>query len=313
MSYKNYYAILGVDAAATPEEIRRAYRTLAVKYHPDKNNGNAAACEKFVEINEANQVLGDPAKRKTYDQFGADRKQYEARGSGTGSFDWSRYARPGSSRGPAMNPDQYESMFGGDSDGDLFDMLFGRQGGLQSRAARTARRGADLRAETTISLEDAFHGASQSIRLEALTIKVAIPVGIASGQVLRIAGKGMAGYSGGGSGDLYLSIVVSPHADFHRKGNDLYRDCQIGLYTAILGGKALIKTLKGAVKVDVQPNTPNNAVLRLQGLGMPVFGTKNEYGSLFVTVDVLLPEHPGTVELDLFRQLAAVHASPSAV
>jgi curved DNA-binding protein len=306
MNYKDYYSILGVAKNATVDEIKKAYHKLAVKYHPDKNKGNKTANEKFMELNEANQVLSDPEKRKKYDQFGADWKHYEEAGAQPGGFDWSKYASAGSGRKQRMNPDEFESMFASGDDIDLFEMLFGERGARSRGRRNTAFKGEDLSAETTISLEEAYHGSTRLIELDNHTIRVKIPPGIAHEQVLRIAGKGAPGHSGGPQGDLYLTINVAPHPEFNRKGNDLYRDMIVELYTAILGGKALVKTLKGAVKVDIPKETPPHKVLILRGLGMPLSGKKNVFGDLYVTVDIHAPDHLTPEEIDLFKKLAAM-------
>jgi curved DNA-binding protein len=163
-----------------------------------------------------------------------------------------------------------------------------------------------LTAETAITLEEAYHGSARLIQLDGQKIRVTIPPGIADGQVLRMEGKGMEGVNGGPRGDLYLTIKVSPHTEFTRKGNDLHRDLPVELYTAVLGGKTLVKTLRGAVKVDIPKETPNHKVLRLRGLGMPVSDRENAFGDMFVTVEIQLPEHLTDKESDLFRQLLAL-------
>jgi curved DNA-binding protein len=306
MNYKDYYSVLGVSKEASADEIKKAYHKLAIKYHPDKTRGDKAANEKFKEINEANQVLSDPEKRKKYDQFGADWKHYEEAGAQQGGFDWSKYASGGGAQKQRMSADEFESMFAAGDDIDLFELLFGGRGG-RSRGRRSAAfKGDDLNAETTLSLEEAYHGSTRLIQLDGQTIRVTIPPGIADGQVLRISGKGMAGMGSGPPGDLYLTVRIAPHSEFHRKGNDLHRDMPVELYTALLGGKALAKTLKGAVKVDIPKETPTHKVLILRGLGMPVFGKKNAFGDLFVTVDIHMPDHLTEQETDLFGKLAAL-------
>ena len=307
MNYKDYYSILGVSRTATADEIKKAYRKLAVQYHPDKTKGDKVAGARFLEINEANQVLGDSEKRKKYDQFSDDRQHYEEAGTPQGGFDWSKYAAPGSNTGRhEMNADDFESMFADGGNGDLFEILFGRRDGIRQSRRSAARKGEDLTAETTISLDEAYHGTSRMIDLDGQTIRVSIPPGIADGQVLRLAAKGIAGYSGGTPGDLFITIKLAPHGDFHRRGNDLYREFPVDLYVALLGGVALVKTLKGAVKITIPPQTPNNKELRLRGLGMPLFGKKSEFGDLFVTVDIKLPEHLTEPETELFKKLAAL-------
>ena len=306
MNYKDYYSVLGVTKTATPDEIKKAYRKLAMKFHPDKTTGNKTANEKFNEINEANQVLGDPEKRKKYDQFGADYQRYEQAGAQPGGFDWSKYASPDSNQKQGMSAEEFESMFAEGGDIDLFELLFGRRGGRRQGRRSAAFKGDDLNAETTLSLEEAYRGSTRLIQLDGQTIRVTIPSGIADEQVLRIAGKGMDGLNGGPKGDLYLSVKIAPHPEFHRKGNDLHSDFPVELYTAMLGGKALVKTLKGAVKVDIPKETQNHKVLRLRGLGMPVFGKTNVFGDLFVTIDIQLPDHLTAQETDWFRKLAAL-------
>ncbi|MBN1983632.1 MAG: DnaJ domain-containing protein [Chitinivibrionales bacterium] len=305
MNYKNYYTILGVPQTATSEDIKKAYRKLALKYHPDKTKGNAAALERFLDINEANTVLSDSEKRKKYDQFGADFKQYEEAGAQPGGFDWSRYASSGG-RQESPSREEFEAMFTGQEDFDLFELLFGeRDGRRQGRRSRVIK-GEDLTAETTLSLEESYHGTTRLIQRDGQTIRVTVPRGVADQQSLRIPAKGMPGFNGGQNGDLYLTVKIALHPEFHRKGNDLYRHFPVELYTMILGGKALVKTLKGAVKVDIPKETPNHKVLRLHGLGMPVQSKKNEFGDLYVTVDIQLPNHLTEQEIDLFRKLSAL-------
>lgn len=306
MTYKDYYKVLGVDRTATPADIKKAYRKLALKYHPDKTRGDKAAEEKFKDINEANEVLSDPEKRKKYDQFGEDWKHYQEAGAQPGGFDWSRYATGGGGQARQMSREEFDAMFGEEGVGDLFDLLFGQRG-RQSRGRRTAViKGEDLDAETTLSLEEAYHGAARLITLGGQTIRVTMKPGIEGQQVLRIPGKGGEGLNGGPNGDLYITIKVAPHPEFERHGNDLHRDMEVDVYTAVLGGKAQVKTLKGMVKVDVPKETQNGRTLRLRGLGMPVYGKRNEFGSLFVRIVIQVPQHLSEEEIDLFRKLAAL-------
>jgi curved DNA-binding protein len=306
MNIKDYYKVLGVSRTATPEEIKKAYRTLALKYHPDKTKGDKSAEEKFKDLNEANEVLSDPEKRRKYDRFGDDWKHYQETGAQPGGFDWSKYASNSGGKARRMSREDFDETFSGQGVGDLFELLFGQRGGARRGRRSAAVKGEDLDAETTISLEEACNGSTRLIRLDAQTIKVAIKAGITDGQVLRIPGKGGPGYQGGPSGDLYLTIRIMPDPEFDRRGNDLHVDMPVPLYTAVLGGKAQVKTLKGTVKVDIPQGTPNGTVLRLRGLGMPVYGTKNESGNLFVKVLIQIPEHLSTEETELFRKLATL-------
>ena len=307
MTYKDYYKDLGVGKTATPAEIKKAYRKLANKYHPDKTKGDKTAEEKFKEINEANEVLSDPIKRKKYDQFGADWKQYEAAGAQPGGFDWSKYASDRGGQSHRTSTQESDSMFADEGVGDLFEMLFGQHGGGQRRGRRNVVvKGEDLATETTLSLDEAYHGTTRLIQLHGQTIKVTIKPGVADQQMLRISGKGKGGFNGGSNGDLFITIKVATHPEFQRKGNDLYCDRPIDLYTAVLGGKARVKTLKNTVNVDIPRETPNGKTLRLLGLGMPVYGAKNEFGNLYVTMRIQMPEHLSEQEIDLFKKLSAL-------
>ncbi len=306
MIYKDYYKDLGIGKSATPAEIKKAYRTLANKYHPDKTNGDKAAEEKFKAINEANEVLSDPVKRKKYDQFGADWKHYEEAGAQPGGFDWSKYASGGGGQTRRTSTHESDTMFTDDGVNDLFEMLFGQRSGQRPGRRSVVSKGEDLETETTLTLEEAYHGTTRLIQLHGQTIKVTIKPGTTDQQMLRIPGKGAGGLSGGPNGDLYLTVKIAPHPEFQRKANDLHRDLPVELYTAVLGGKAQIKTLKGKVTVNIPKGTPNGKELRLRGLGMPIYGKKGKFGDLLVKVDIVLPEHLGTEEIDLFDKLAAL-------
>lgn len=306
MTYKDYYKVLGVGTTATPEEIKKAYRKLALKHHPDKTKGNKAAEEKFKEINEANEVLSDPEKRKKYDQFGADWKHYEEAGAQPGGFDWSKYASSQGGQTHRVSREEFDATFADEGVGDLFELLFGQRGGQRRGSRSTSVKGENLDAETTLSLDEAYYGTTRLIQLHGQTIRVTIKPGIADMQVLRVAGKGGGGRNGGPNGDLYLTIKIAPHSVFQRRGNDLHRNFSVELYTAVLGGKAQVQTLKGTVKVDIAKETVNGTELRLLGLGMPVYGKKTEFGNLYVKVDIRIPDHLSEQETDLFRKLAAL-------
>lgn len=306
MIYKDYYKDLGVGKSASPAEIKKAYRKLAVKYHPDKTEGDKAAEEAFKNINEANEVLSDPVKRQKYDQFGADWKHYEEAGSQPGGFDWSKYERDRGGHtdgGGTQNPG---ARFEGSDVNDLFEMLFGQPSGQRRGRPSAAIQGEDLETETTLSLEEAYHGTTRLIQLNGQLIKVTIKPGVADGQTLRIPGKGGGGGRGGPNGDLFLTVRIAPHADYERKGNDLHRALPVELYTAVLGGKVQVATLKGRVTVKIPKGTSNDKVLRLRGLGMPAYATRNEFGDLLVKVGIVVPLNLSGEEIDLFGKLAAL-------
>jgi curved DNA-binding protein len=306
MTYRDYYKDLGVGRTATPAEIKKAYRRLAVRYHPDKNSGDKAAEERFKVVSEANEVLSDPAKRKKYDQFGADWKQYEEAGAQPGGFDWSKYASGPGGQTHQTGTAESDAKFTDEAVHDLFETLFGQRSGQQRRRRNRVIKGEDLETETTLSLEEAYHGTTRLIRLKGQTIKVTIKPGVADRQTLRIAGKGGSGLNGGPNGDLYLTVKIAPHPEFRRQGDDLHRDLPVELYAALLGGKTQIKTLKGTVTVKIPKGTPNGKELRLQGLGMPIYAKKNEFGNLLVKVDIVLPQHLSEEEAELIGKLAAL-------
>jgi len=304
MNYKDYYKILGVGKTAAQDEIKKAYRKLANKYHPDKTKGDKAAEEKFKDINEANGILSDPAKRKKYDEFGVDWKHYEQAGAQPGGFDWSKYTGNRASQEHTMSQEEFSAMFGDEGAGNIFETLFGQHTSTRSGRRSRASKGEDYEAETTLSLEEAYHGSTRLLKINDQTIKISMKPGIADGQVLRVEGKGGRGSNGGPNGDLFITIRIALHSEFQRRGNDLYCDRPVDLYTAILGGKARIQSIKNTVNVDIPKETPNGKVLRLLGLGMPVYGTKNEFGNLYVTVVIQCPDHLSDQEIELFTKLS---------
>ena len=309
MEYKDYYKVLGVDKSATAETIKKAYRKLAVKYHPDKNPGNKAFEEKFKELSEANDVLSDPEKRKKYDELGENWNQYQNRGSGREDFDWSQWQ----SGGPSQGRQQRSSGFGhqgGEDFSDFFESIFGQgyssQGGARGRRAAA---GEDYSAEAEVSLEESFAGCKRQLGVNGSLLEVTIPPGVKDGQTLRLKGQGGKGQNGGPDGNILITIHVPAHPAFRVEGNDLHGDAPVDLYTAILGGKALVRTLKGAIRIDIPAETENGKVLRLKGMGMPVFGKKKESGDLYLKLKVTLPQKLSEEEKELFKKLASVRTS----
>ncbi len=312
MEYKDYYKILGVSKNASTDEIKKAYRKLAAKYHPDRNPDDKASETKFKEINEAREVLTDPEKRKLYDQFGADWKQYKAAGA-QGDFDWSKYARQGAGGRRTYSYQtggDFGDIFGDTGFSDFFETLFG--GGLggfgaRSRQARPAK-GQDARAELTVSLEEAFHGTARQVTVDGQTLKLSVRPGIQDGQELRLTGKGQPGMRGGASGDLYLRVRVAEHPRFERKGNDLYCELPVDLYTAVLGGKTELRTLDRTIKVDIAPETQNGKTLRLKGLGMPHYKQAGR-GDLYARITIQVPRNLSKKERELFEQLQKLRSN----
>jgi curved DNA-binding protein len=309
MNYKDYYKVLGVEKTATPEEIKKAYRRLALRHHPDKNKGDKTAEEKFKDVNEANEVLSDPGKRKKYDQFGQDWEHYQEAAKHGEKFDWSKYAGQPAG-GQRFDTADFSEIFGGGGAGDFFEMLFGQPfGGRRGKPAPL--KGDDLEAEMDLSLEDSYHGATRMLKLDGQTIRIKIDPGIRDGQVLRLPGKGGPGVNGGPGGNLYLTAKIREHPEFRREGDDLHCDLPVGLYTAVLGGKIEVRTLKGMIKIDIPKDTPNGKVLRLKGLGMPHYKEKHKYGDLYVKITIQLPKSLTETELGLFRKLAELRKQRS--
>lgn len=302
MDFKDYYKILGVSKTATVDEIKKAYRKLAIKYHPDKNPNNKAAEERFKEISEANEVLSDPEKRKKFDELGENWKKHQQAGGSRG-FDWSKYAEAGRQGRRQYTYGNGDDEFEGAGDfSDFFESIFGGGSGRR-RSSQRSFKGQDYKAELQVSLEEAYTGTSREIEVNGQTLRLKIKPGVSDGQVLRIKDKGAPGANGGPNGDLYLTIMIAEHPHFKRKENDLHCDFPVDLYTAVLGGKATVKTLKGTMKIDIPNGTDNGKVMRLKGLGMPVYGKANEFGNLYAKATIMTPKNLSDKEMDLFKQL----------
>ncbi len=312
MEYKDYYQTLGVSKDASTEDIRKAYRKLARKFHPDVNPNNKEAEERFKEINEAHEVLTDPEKRSKYDQLGANWQRYQQAGGEPGGFDWSQWAAGGQPRGGERVYTEYvdlNDLFGGGAGGgfsDFFQNIFGgaRTGTRQQRSFVAAGR--DVEQPVRISLEEAYHGATRILQTEQRRLEVKIPPGVQTGSRVRVAGEGERGFGGGQPGDVYLVITVSEHPVYRREGVDLHMTHPVDLYTMVLGGEATVPTLKGRVSLRIPPETKAGRVFRLRGQGMPHLKNPSQFGDLYVEVQPTIPERLSEREKDLFRQLAAM-------
>jgi len=328
MEYKDYYKTLGVNKTAGKDEIKKAYRKLARQYHPDMNPGDKRAEEKFKEVNEAYEVLSDPAKREKYDQFGSSWQQYERGGGRPEDFDWNQWsARPGGQTYTrTVTPEELEQILGGGFGAsfggmggfsDFFETLFGSMGGRsgaarggQARSTQTrTMRGQDAEHPVQISLEDAYRGTTMNLQWEdGRKIEARIPPGVKTGSKIRLSGQGGVGMGGGQAGDLFLKVEVRPHPTFTREGDDLRVSLPLDLYTALLGGKVMIPTLERPVELTIPEGTSNGQVFRLRGLGMPKLKHPEERGNLLATVQVQLPTKLSQAEKELIEKLRALRA-----
>lgn len=316
MEYKDYYNILGVGRNASQDEIKKKYRKLAAKYHPDKNPDDPEAEKKFKELGEAYEVLKDPEKRKLYDQVGSDWKQYQRAQGGQGGFDWSKYAGQYGGQGQRVHFD-FQDIFGGGAQSgggspfsSFFETLFGGgtdysryyRGG-QRQGARQPR-GQDLEAELEVTLKEIIEGASKTIRLNGEQVKVKVPAGIEDGKRLKLKGKGKALTPGGTKGDLFLKIKTSLPGHIERKGKDLYHTEKVDLYTTLLGGSITVQTATGKVKLTIPPETPNGKLFKLTGRGIPPFNSSGKPGDYYIRIETEIPENLTEKEKKLFQQLA---------
>ena len=287
MQFIDYYKILGIDKNATDADIKKAYRKLARKLHPDLNPNDKDAQQKFQQINEANEVLSDPEKRKKYDQYGKNWQHAD------------QFEQQRKSQRQSQNAGQFSKAEGQDFS-SFFESLFG-----QSNRSQQARfRGQDYQAELQLSLPDVMETRQQTLTVNGKNIRITIPAGVENGQVIKLKGYGAPGVNGGPPGDLYITFVISPHPVFKRSGNDLQITSALDLYTALLGGETSIDTLSGKVKLKVNPETQNGTRIRLKGKGVPVYKKEGQSGDLYVTYEIKLPTNLTEQEKKLFRELS---------
>ncbi len=321
MEYKDYYKILGVDRNASEQDIKRAYRRLARQLHPDVNPNNKQAEEKFKEINEAYEVLGDSEKREKYNQLGANWQQWQRMGRDPNQFNWSQWfsGAPGGTR-VEWNGDLGD-LFGGGGGGagvfsDFFRTIFG--GASSTRHSRRTEdlfrrtgnqrtlRGQDTTTTAEITLEEAFHGAIRVMERNGRRIRVKIPPGARDGSKVRVAGQGNPGYGGDAPGDLYLNITVKAHPVFEREQDNLRCDVNVDLYTAVLGGQAQVSTLNSDVSLKIPAGANSGTTFRLRGKGMPNPRNPQRRGDLFATIQIHIPQELGPRERELFEELASL-------
>ena len=305
MDFVDYYKTLGVAKNASADDIKKAYRKLARKLHPDVNPNDKEAHKKFQQINEAHEVLSDPEKRKKYDQYGenwkhaeqseqARKQQGQQAGGGFGGF---------GGFGEGFGGGEEYTYSSGDegSFSDFFESLFG---GGRSRRSQAKYRGQDYNAELQLSLRDAYVTHKQTLTINGKNVRITIPAGVENGQQIRLKGYGSPGANGGPNGDLFITFVIPNEPDLKREGNNLYKTEDLDLYTAMLGGEKTIDTLSGKIKLKVAPETQNGAKVRLKGKGFPVYKKEGQFGDLYITWNIKLPTNLTERQKELFRELS---------
>ena len=310
MDYKDYYRTLGIKKGATEAEIRKAYRQLARKHHPDVNPNDPKSEERFKEINEAYEVLQDPDKRAKYDQLGTNWQQYQHTGGAPNGFDWTQWAANagGPSQGGRSYSKQFDinDLFGNSGYSDFFQRIFGDLRGARGQATgpAAAMDGRDLEQPVDISLEEAYQGTARILQVNGRRLEIKIPAGVSEGSRVRLAGEGEPAGNGGRPGDIILRVAVLPHERYQREGNDLRVVQPVDLYSLLLGGEVTVETFKGRVSLTIPPETRAGQSFRLRGRGMPVLRREGEYGDLIVEVMPALPRDLSDREKELLRELA---------
>lgn len=306
MDFIDYYKILGVPKNASEAEIKKAYRKLARKYHPDLNPNDKEAEQNFKAVNEANEVLSNPENRKKYDKYGKDWKHGEA-------YEEAQRQRQ------QQTQHQYQQGFGGhqdfsehdfDSSGfsDFFESMFG-SGRARSDGRPTAFRGQDVSAQLQLNLTDVFKTEKRILTVNGKNIRLTIPAGVEDGQVIRIKGKGGQGINGGTNGDLLIQFNIINNTAFKRNGNDLYSIVNVNLYTALLGGNITVDTFDGKAKLKIKPETQNGTKVKLKGKGFPVYKKEGQHGNLYITYQVEMPTNLSAKEKELIEQLSKLRTS----
>lgn len=307
MEFIDYYKVLELDKNATQSEIKKAYRKLARKYHPDLNPQDISAQKKFQQINEAHEVLSDPEKRKKYDRYGKDwqhaegfeqaRQQQEQRQQRAG-HGFKEAGGFGSSGSFGTSGGFEEDDFS-----DFFEAMFG--GAAGRRQGRTHQfRGQDYNAELHLKLTDVYKSQTQTLTINGKNIRLIIPAGVENGQTIRIKGHGGQGVNGGPRGDLFINFVITNNTSFKRDGKDLFTNVNLDMYTAALGGEIKIETLDGQVKLKVKSETQNGTTVKLKGKGFPVYKKEDQVGDLYITYQVKIPKNLSEREKELLRELS---------
>lgn len=306
MEYKDYYKVLGVERKASAEEIKKKYRKLALELHPDKNPGDKQAEDRFKEVNEAYEVLGDPEKRAKYDQLGSSYRAWERTGRQPGGFDWSQWTSGFPGGGVRVEVGDLGDMMGGFS--DFFNAIFGGMGPVgPSTPSTRGGRGRDIEHPITISLQEAYTGTSRTIQMNGKRIEVKIPPGARNGTKVRISGKGESGIRQ--AGDLYLVVQVQGDEQFERRGDELHTKVTVDLYTAILGGEVRVPTPSGDVMLTIPPGSQPGQTFRMKGRGMPILKSSSRKGDLFAQLKIEIPERLNKRERELYEELKRLQES----
>lgn len=302
MAFIDYYKILEVPKTATEAEIKKAYRKLARKYHPDLNPNDKVAEQKFKEINEANEVLSNSENRKKYDEYGKDWKHAD-------QFEQSKKQQQSQRQYQQQDFGGFGgSEFGGNEYSDFFESMFGG-GASRGRGRTNAFRGQDYNAELQLTLKDVYETHKRVLTVNGKNIRLTIPAGVQNGQVIKIKGQGGEGINGGPKGDLLIQFTITNNTSFKLDNNDLYTTVDLDLYTALLGGEITVNTFDGKVKLTVKPETQNGYKVKLKGKGFPVYKKEGQYGDLYITYQLKTPTNLTAKEKELFEQLSKLRPS----
>lgn len=299
MEFIDYYKVLELDKNATDADIKKAYRKLARKYHPDLNPNDSDAKRKFQQINEANEVLSDPEKRKKFDTYGKDWAHAE-------EFEKARQQQK-QNQGGYQQRQGFSGQAGNEDFSDFFESMFGGAGGSSGfggRGSNVKYKGQDINAELQLDLKDVFKSQAQTLTINGKSIRLTIPAGIENGQVIKITGHGGVGANGGPNGDLYITFSLSNNTNFKRDGNDLFSVCDLDLITAVLGGEITIDTFDGKVKLTIKPETQNGTKVKLKGKGFPIYKQDGKFGDMYITFQVKIPTNLTEKQKELFREIS---------
>tara|TARA_R110002124_G_scaffold233739_2_gene399092 strand:- start:972 stop:1853 length:882 start_codon:yes stop_codon:yes gene_type:complete len=290
MAFIDYYKILGLDKKATDKDIKKAYRKLARKYHPDLNPNDKTAEKKFKEVNEANEVLSNVENRKKYDKYGEHWEHGE-------EYEKAQQQRPNSNSNRQSRGHSEEDF------SDFFENMFGNSS-QRTQGSSVKFRGQDYKTELQLDLKDVYTAHKRTLTINNKNIRITIPAGIENGQVIKITGYGSKGINGGPNGDLYIQFSIVNNTNFKRDGDNLHTSVDLDLYKAILGGKILIPTFNGKVKLTIKPETQNGTKIKLKGKGFPKYKKENEFGDLYITYTIKTPTKLSTKEKELFTELS---------